>query len=177
MLNAKIRITFGKLCSFELCSIICQNSSGHTKSVYDALQELDRCLLGYIYCWHDLHPFSERVNSDEQISKITWSPGQDAHDVDSPDCEWSGDINRSKRISMLHCLLLKELAISAFLHDFHCVILCSRPVKSVPEGFTDDRGTMMSVIHIHPCVHLPAAICFFSGDTLHHHHPIGTLLK
>jgi hypothetical protein len=40
---------------------------------------------------------------------------------------------------MLRRLLLVELAISAFLHDFHYVILRSRPVKSVPEGFTDDR--------------------------------------
>jgi hypothetical protein len=102
------------------------------------MQELDCCLLGYIYCWHSFHPFSERVNSDEQISETTWSPGQDAHDVDSPDCKRLGDINRSKRIGMLHRLLLEELA--AFLHDFHCVILRSRPVKSVHEGFTDDRA-------------------------------------
>jgi hypothetical protein len=43
------------------------------------------------------------------------------------------------RISMLHRLLLVELAIFAFLHDFHCVILRSRPVKSL-EGFTDDQA-------------------------------------
>jgi hypothetical protein len=41
---------------------------------------------------------------------------------------------------MLRRLLLEELAISAFLHDFHCVILRGRPVKSVPESFTDDRA-------------------------------------
>jgi hypothetical protein len=87
MLNAKIRTTSGKFCSFELCSIICQNSSGHAESVYDALQELNCCLLGYIYCWHDFHPFSERVDSDKQISETTQSPGQDANDVDSPDYE------------------------------------------------------------------------------------------
>jgi hypothetical protein len=140
MLNAKIRTTSSKLGSFELCSVICQNSSGHTESIYDALQELDCHLLGYIYCWHIFHPFSEHVNSDKQISKTAWSPGQDAHDVDSPDCKRLGDINRSKRINTLHCMLLEELAISAFLHDFHRVILCGRPVKSVSEGFTDDRS-------------------------------------
>jgi hypothetical protein len=75
MLNAKIRTTFGKLCSFELCSLICQNTFGHAESVYDALQELDYCLLGYVYCWHNFYPISERVNSDEQISETTWSPG------------------------------------------------------------------------------------------------------
>jgi hypothetical protein len=69
MLNVKIRTTSGKLCSFELCSIICHNSSRHTESVYDVLQELDCCLLGYIYYWHNFHPFSESVNFDEQILK------------------------------------------------------------------------------------------------------------
>jgi hypothetical protein len=75
MLNAKLHATSSKLCPFELFSIIYQNSSGHAESVYDALQELDCCILGYIYCWHDFHPFSERVDSDEQISETTWSPG------------------------------------------------------------------------------------------------------
>jgi hypothetical protein len=138
MLNAKICTTSGKFCSFEPCSIICQNSSGHVESVYDTLQKLDSCLLGYIYCWHGFHPFSEHVDSNEQISETTRSLGQDAHDVDSLDCERPGDINRLKRTSMLHRLLLVELIISAFLHDFHCAIIRSRPVKSVPEGFTDD---------------------------------------
>jgi hypothetical protein len=141
MLNAKIRTISGKLCFFELCSIICQNSSRHAESIYDALHELDRNLLGYIFYWHDFHLFSERVDSNEQISETTRSPRQDAHDVDSPDCERPGDINRPKRISMLHRLLLVELAISVFLHDFHCIILHNRPVKSVPEGFTNERAS------------------------------------
>jgi hypothetical protein len=123
LLDAKIHTTSDKLCSFELRSIICQNSFWHVESVYDALQELDCCLLGYIYCWHDFHSFSERGNSDEQISETTWWLGQDAHDVNSPDCKRPRDINRSKSIDMLHCLHLKELAISVFLYDFHCVIL------------------------------------------------------
>jgi hypothetical protein len=45
-----------------------------------------------------------------------------------------------KWIGMLRHLLLKELAISAFLHDFHCVILHSRPVKSMHESFINDRA-------------------------------------
>jgi hypothetical protein len=40
---------------------------------------------------------------------------------------------------MLRRLLLVELAIFAFFYNFHCVILRSRLLKSVPEGFTDDR--------------------------------------
>jgi hypothetical protein len=39
---------------------------------------------------------------------------------------------------MLRRLLLVELSISVFLYDFHYVILCSSPVKYVPEGFTND---------------------------------------
>jgi hypothetical protein len=75
MLNAKLYTTSSKLYPFELYSIICQNSSGHAKSVYYALQELDCCILGYIYCWHGFHPLSECVDSDEQISETTWTPG------------------------------------------------------------------------------------------------------
>jgi hypothetical protein len=65
MLDAKIRTTPGELCSFELCTIVCQNSSGHTEPIYDALQELDCCLLRYIHRWHDFHPLGERVDPDE----------------------------------------------------------------------------------------------------------------
>jgi hypothetical protein len=84
------------------------------------------------------HPFSERVNFDEQISETNWSLGQDAHDVNSPYRKRPGDINRPKWITMLHRLLLEELTTSAFLHDFHYVILHGRLVKSVPESFTYD---------------------------------------
>jgi hypothetical protein len=52
MLDVKIRTTSDKLRSFELCTIVCQNYSEHAKSVYNALQELDRCLLSYIYRWY-----------------------------------------------------------------------------------------------------------------------------
>jgi hypothetical protein len=42
-------------------------------------------------------------------------------------------------IGMLRRLLLEELAISAFLYDFHCVIIRRGPVKSMSECFPDDR--------------------------------------
>jgi hypothetical protein len=41
---------------------------------------------------------------------------------------------------MLRRLLLVELVVSAFPYDFHCVILRSRLIKSMSEGFTDDRA-------------------------------------
>jgi hypothetical protein len=65
MVDAKIRVTFHEFCSFELCTIVCQDSSRHAESVYDALQELDRCLLGYINHWHGFHPLGGYVNCDE----------------------------------------------------------------------------------------------------------------
>jgi hypothetical protein len=65
MLDAKIRTTSDELCSFELCTIDCQDTSGYTESVYDALQELDRCLLGYIHHLCGFHPLGERINFDE----------------------------------------------------------------------------------------------------------------
>jgi hypothetical protein len=65
MLDAKIRATSNELCPFELCTIVYQNSSGHAESVYDALQELDCCLLGYIHRWHGFYPLGEHVDSDE----------------------------------------------------------------------------------------------------------------
>jgi hypothetical protein len=40
ILNAKIHTTSDKLCSFELCPVICQNSFGHIESVFDALRNL-----------------------------------------------------------------------------------------------------------------------------------------
>jgi hypothetical protein len=39
---------------------------------------------------------------------------------------------------MLHCLLLKELAIPVFGDDLHHVILGCRPVETMPKGFPDD---------------------------------------
>jgi hypothetical protein len=87
MLDAIIHTTSDKLCSFELRTIVYQNPYGHAKSVYDALQKFDRCILGYIHCWHGFHPLGGCVNSDEQISETTWYPRQDVYDVDSPDCK------------------------------------------------------------------------------------------
>jgi hypothetical protein len=66
--------------------------------------------------------------------------GQDAHDVDSPYYKRSGDIDRSKGIDMLRHLLLKELAIPAFLYVFYYVILRCGSVKSMPECFFDDQA-------------------------------------
>jgi hypothetical protein len=65
MLDPEICATSDKLCPFELCTIVYENSSGHTESIYDALWELDHCLLGYIYYWHGLHPLGECVDSNE----------------------------------------------------------------------------------------------------------------
>jgi hypothetical protein len=141
MLDAEIRTTFDELCSFKLCTIVYQNSFGHAKSVYDTLQKLDRCLLGYIYYWHGLHPLGERVDPDKYVSEPTWFPGQNDHDVESPYCKRPGDIDRLKRIGMFHRLLLKELAISILLYAFHCVILCCERVKYMPECFTNDRAS------------------------------------
>jgi hypothetical protein len=77
---------------------------------------------------------------------------------------------------MLRHLLLVELAIYAFLYDFHCVILRSSPVKSVPKGFTDDRAPRQVRSAYTPVYILQQLYVFFSGDALHHH-SIGTLIK
>jgi hypothetical protein len=53
----------------------------------------------------------------------------------------AGEINRPKRICMLHCLLLEELIILTLGDDFHNVILSCRPVETVPEGFAYDRAS------------------------------------
>jgi hypothetical protein len=39
---------------------------------------------------------------------------------------------------MLHCLLLKQLAIPVLGDDLHHVILGRRPVETMSEGFPDD---------------------------------------
>jgi hypothetical protein len=77
---------------------------------------------------------------------------------------------------MLLHLLLVELAISAFLYDFHCVILRSRPVKFMLEGFTDDRVPRRVRSAYTPVYILQQLYVFFFGDAFHHH-PIGTLMK
>jgi hypothetical protein len=41
---------------------------------------------------------------------------------------------------MLHCLLLKELAILAFGDNLYRVILSGRPVENVAEGFAYHRA-------------------------------------
>jgi hypothetical protein len=65
MLDAEIHTTPDELCTFELCAIVCQDSFRNAESIYDALQELDRRLLGYIHRWYDFHLLGECVNSDE----------------------------------------------------------------------------------------------------------------
>jgi hypothetical protein len=94
--------------------------------------------------------------------------------VDSPDCKRPGDIDRPKRISMLHLLLLKELTIIIFLYDFHCVILCCGPIKSMYECFPDDP-VPWQMWSAHTLMYIRKQLyAFFSGDALHHH-PVGAL--
>jgi hypothetical protein len=120
MLDTKIRATSDELCSFELCTIIYQDSSGHVESVYYALQELNHCLLGYM-AWLPSIWWTCQLR---QISiRTLLVPSTGAHNVNSLDCKGPGDINRPKRIDMLHCLLLKELTVFTPFYDFHRIIL------------------------------------------------------
>jgi hypothetical protein len=70
-----------------------------------------------------IYSLGERVNYDEYESESSWCPTQNTHDVDSPYCKGPGDIDRPKRICMLCCLLLEELAVIALGDDLHHVIL------------------------------------------------------
>jgi hypothetical protein len=65
MVNTKVCATSCELGSFELSSIVRQDSSEHAKSVDDALQELNCCFPCYVYHWSGLHPFGERIDADE----------------------------------------------------------------------------------------------------------------
>jgi hypothetical protein len=65
MINTEIDATFREFCSFELGSIVRQDSLGNTESVYDALKKFNCRLLSYIYHWGGLHPLGEHINSDE----------------------------------------------------------------------------------------------------------------
>jgi hypothetical protein len=40
---------------------------------------------------------------------------------------------------MLHCLLMVKLAAFALGDEFHCVILCCGPVKTMPKDLAYDR--------------------------------------
>jgi hypothetical protein len=56
-----------------------------------------------------------------------------------PYCKGSGEINRLKRICMLHCLLLKELTVIALGDDLNSVIISCRLVETVPECLAYDK--------------------------------------
>jgi hypothetical protein len=66
MLNAEIYTIPYEFCSFELCTIICDDSSSNVESENYTLQKLDCCLMCNSYYWHYFHPLSERVNDDEK---------------------------------------------------------------------------------------------------------------
>jgi hypothetical protein len=82
------------------------------------------------------------VHSDKEKFESSQCPGQDAHDVNSPDCEWSGEIDRLKRVSMLHSLLLKEPAVPALGDDLHRVIISCGAVETMSECFFYDRALL-----------------------------------
>jgi hypothetical protein len=46
----------------------------------------------------------------------------------------------SKRICVLHCLLLEELTILALGDDLHRIILSCRLVQTMPESYAYDRA-------------------------------------
>jgi hypothetical protein len=137
MVDIKIRATSYKLCSFKLGSIVCQDSSEHVESINDVLQKLDRGFLSYVHHWHSFHPLGECVDCKE--SESSWCPGQNTHDVNSSYCKVSGEIDQPKRICMLCCLLLEELAIITLGDDLHRVILSCRPVETMSECLDYDK--------------------------------------
>jgi hypothetical protein len=55
-------------------------------------------------------------------------------------CNGPVEINRPKRICMLHYLLLKELIFLAYGDDLHRVIPSCRLVETMAEGFAYDRA-------------------------------------
>jgi hypothetical protein len=101
------------------------------------LEEFDCCFLRYLYHWGCLHPFGERIDANEYEPKTSWNPWKNPDDVYSPYRKRLGEIDGSKRIRMLHSLLLEELALFALGDDFHRVILRCWPVESVLEGFSN----------------------------------------
>jgi hypothetical protein len=86
-----------------------------------------------------IHLVNMTIMTDK--SKSSWCPGQDAHNVDSPNCKRPGEINRPKRICMFCRLLLEELAVLAFHDDLHRAILGCRLVKTMPKDFAYDKAS------------------------------------
>jgi hypothetical protein len=64
MMNTKICVIPQELRSLKLSSIVRQYSSGHAKSVYDALQERDCCFMR-LHHRHWFYPLGECVDSNE----------------------------------------------------------------------------------------------------------------
>jgi hypothetical protein len=101
MFNAEVCTVPCELCSFKLSTTVCEDPFGYVKFEDYPLQEFDGCLLCDIYYWHCLHPLGERVNCDEEKHEPSQYSGKHIHNVNSPNCEWIGEIDRLKRIDML----------------------------------------------------------------------------
>jgi hypothetical protein len=70
---------------------------------------------------------------------------------------------------MLGGLILEELAIFAFVDDFHRVILGCGPVEPMSESFAYDKMSWW-VWSVYTAVNILKQLdAFFYGDTLHHH--------
>jgi hypothetical protein len=139
MVDTKVGAASHKLCSFELSPVICQNPFGYDEPVYDALQELDHCFLLDIHYWYrSIHFVNVLIATNKNLNPPGALGKMPTMSI-PPDCKGLGEINRPKRICMLHCLLLKELTVLAFGNDLHHVILSFRPVETVLEGFAYDR--------------------------------------
>jgi hypothetical protein len=108
----------------------------------------------YIYHQGCLHPLSECINADEQEPETSWSPWKNTNEVYTPYCKRPGEIDWSKRVCMLHSLLLVELTLFTLGDDFHRIILSCRPVESVPEYFSN-YGTPRRVRPIDSAVNIP----------------------
>jgi hypothetical protein len=139
MLNVEIYTTSCEVCSFELCAIIHEDPPENAESKHYALQELDYCLLCNVDYRHCLHPLGEDVDSYEEKPETSRGPRQHTHDVDSPNCEGSREIDGPEGVGVFCSLLLEEFAFFALGDYFHRVIHSCRPIESVLECLVDDR--------------------------------------
>jgi hypothetical protein len=123
--------------TFELGPVVRNDMAWDPKSIDNRLEEGNNSTLGDTNHRGGLWPLCEFVDSDEEETVPTDSPGEWSQDIHPPYDEWLGGWNHLQSLSRCVYLLCMELTCFAGLYQLSCILESSWPIEAVPEDLTN----------------------------------------
>jgi hypothetical protein len=123
--------------TFELGPVVRNDTAWDPKSADNRLEKGNSSTLGDTDHRGGLWPLCEFVDSDEEETVPTGSPGEWPQDIHSPYSEWPGGWNHLQSLSRCVYLLCMELTCFARLYQLSCILESGWLVETMLKGLTN----------------------------------------